>query len=111
MVLPPRHIYSARVTNDCPHESKVITTFGTQQQADEGMDFIIEEKVLAAHATAVFEKKVRDMGSWTAVAPVFTIKVVSNGKEVEHTTDVQGIVPEQAFRIHHTDTSVELTAL
>ena len=77
--LPPRHVYSASVTNALQEAAAVVVTYTLPDNKTETVEFKLD-----AGASVAAEQKTVSMGSWTATAHIGGLSVTSaSGKKVE----------------------------
>lgn len=80
MVVPPRYAKSLHVKNTTRHHVTLKATFGSEDQNAEGNKFIIHSHSVAPGEELRIPEQEYDMGSWTAVAPVYKVEVNGNGE-------------------------------
>uniref|UniRef100_K3X857 Uncharacterized protein n=1 Tax=Globisporangium ultimum (strain ATCC 200006 / CBS 805.95 / DAOM BR144) TaxID=431595 RepID=K3X857_GLOUD len=74
-MIPPRYVKAVSVKNTTSHPVKVTAVFGSDEQAAEGNAKITKNVDVAPHAQAALDEQEYDMGGWTAVAALESLKV------------------------------------
>ncbi|TYZ69231.1 hypothetical protein PybrP1_005008 [[Pythium] brassicae (nom. inval.)] len=74
-MIPPRYAKTASLTNTTAHSVVVTATFGSDEQVAEGREKYTETLTLAPGQTGALPEHEYDMGGWTAVAALDSLKV------------------------------------
>ncbi|KAF1330390.1 hypothetical protein FI667_g5178, partial [Globisporangium splendens] len=74
-MIPPRYVKAVSLTNTTSHVVRVTAVFGSDEQAAEGHAKITKSVDVAPHAQVALDEQEYDMGSWTAVAALESLKV------------------------------------
>ncbi|KAG9399759.1 hypothetical protein AC1031_011637 [Aphanomyces cochlioides] len=94
MVAPPSFAKQVIIHNETAHTIHVTGVFGSDAQVAEGNALIHDSVAVAPHATVTLGEHEYNMGTWTAVAPVYAVHAdhpVSNS-QAQFKPQVSGIV-------------------
>ncbi|RLN97340.1 hypothetical protein BBJ28_00003418 [Nothophytophthora sp. Chile5] len=97
MAPAPRYVKAVALKNSTSHSVKVTAWFGSDEMEAAGKAKISETRELAPQAEATIEEHEFDMGSWTAVAALYSLEVEHSGEsgplgKTLYTPSVSGIV-------------------
>ncbi|CAK4083872.1 unnamed protein product [Aphanomyces euteiches] len=94
MVAPPSYSKRVVVHNETAHTIQVTGVFGSDAQVAGGNALIHDSVAVAPHATVTLGGHEYNMGTWTAVAPVYAVHAdhpVSNS-QAQFKPHVSGVV-------------------
>lgn len=113
MVAPPRYAKAVALKNATAQAVTVTATFGSDEQEAEGQAKLVETHTLAPHSELALGEHTYDMGSWTAIAALYSLEVQTEGQlgATRFTPSVDRIVNVLHVEIGAGDESLTLAAV
>mmetsp|Transcript_16598 Transcript_16598/g.31169 ORF Transcript_16598/g.31169 Transcript_16598/m.31169 type:complete len:123 (-) Transcript_16598:180-548(-) len=100
---PPKYVKEAVVRNNTRRTATVTVKFGSAAQESEGNGFLEDERRIEPDESVTFESRTYDMGTWTAVAPVYSVRAITPGDGGDdvvhalHTVKADRLIGRQTF--------------
>ncbi|RHY89193.1 hypothetical protein DYB37_007148 [Aphanomyces astaci] len=94
MVGPPSYAKQVVVRNDSGHTIHVTGLFGSDGQVADGNELIRQTVAVGPHSSATLGEHEYNMGTWTAVAPVYSVQAdhPESNHQAQFKPQVSGVV-------------------
>ncbi|ETV90394.1 hypothetical protein H310_14821 [Aphanomyces invadans] len=96
MVAPPSYAKQVVVRNDSDHTLHVTGVFGSDGQVAEGNAMIRQTVAIGPHESATLGEHEYNMGTWTAIAPVYSVHAEhpQSNHQAQFKPQVRGVVSQ-----------------